>query len=102
MFSTFLEQIGGYFNRRFILPAFFPTLAFMALSLGVIAAWWGPPALLKWWQTQPTEWQTLLVVGVLGSVLVVTYLFYIFQTSLTQFYEGYWRGIWPLSLWGPV
>lgn len=100
MFSTFLKEISGYFDRRFLLSAFFPVLAFAGLSLGMSLALWGPQPLIERWREQPAELQVLMTVGAIGFVLLVAYLFHIFQTSLTRLYEGYWEGLPLLGWWG--
>lgn len=100
MFSTFLKEISGYFDRRFFLSAFFPVLAFASLSLGMSLCLWGPQTLFELWQKQPTELQAGMVVGVLGIILFIAYLFHIFQTNLTRLYEGYWDNLPVLSWWG--
>ncbi len=100
MFSTFLKEISGFFDRRFLLSAFFPTLAFGGLSLGMALMVWGPQAAIERWKAQSGELQALMAVGALGFVLFVAYMFNVFQTGLTRFYEGYWEGLWFLSWWG--
>lgn len=100
MFSTFLKEINGYFDRRFFLSAFFPVLAFAGLSLGMSLSLWGPQTLVELWQKQPAELQTAMIVGVLGIILFIAYLFHIFQTDLTRIYEGYWDSLPILSWWG--
>jgi hypothetical protein len=102
MFSTFLKEISGYFDRRFLLSAFFPVLAFAALSLGMSLALWGVETLVKLWQAQPVELQVLASVGALGSILFIAYLFHVFQTGLTRLYEGYWDRMPLLGWWGRV
>ena len=98
MFSTFLNEISGYFDRRFLLSAFFPVVAFSGLSLGMGLALWGPNAIVNFWQGQPEELRILATVGVLGFILFIAYLFNIFQTGLTRLYEGYWDGL-PILSW---
>ena len=100
MFSTFLQEISGYFDRRFLLSAFFPVLAFAGLSLGMSLALWGPQLLVKFWLEQPLELQIFLTVGALSFTLFIAYLFHIFQTGLTRLYEGYWDRLPVLGWWG--
>ena len=100
MFSTFLKEISGYFDRRFLLSAFFPVLAFAGLSLGMSLILWGPQTLVKLWQEFPVELQVLATAGALGVILFIAYLFHVFQTGLTRLYEGYWDRIPVLGWWG--
>ncbi len=100
MFSTFLKEINGYFDRRFFLSAFFPVLAFWILSLGMGFMLWGTQTLLEFWQKQPAELKTVITIGSLGILLFIAYFFHIFQTNLTRLYEGYWDNIPILSWWG--
>lgn len=102
MFSTFLKEISGYFDRRFFLSAFFPVLAFAGLSLAMSLSLWGPQALVDLWQKQAAELQAIIIIGVLGIILFIAYLFHIFQTDLTRLYEGYWNSVPLLSWWGKV
>lgn len=98
MFTTFLQEISGYFDRRFLLSAFFPVLAFSGLSMGIGLALWGPETLLKLWQEQPDELKVLATFGALGFILFIAYLLHIFQTGITRLYEGYWDGV-PVLGW---
>ncbi len=100
MFSTFLKEINGYFDRRFFLSSFFPVLAIAGLSLGMIFELWGSETLVSIWQKQPSELQALMVASVLGLILFIAYLFHIFQTDLTRIYEGYWDSLPILRWWG--
>jgi hypothetical protein len=102
MFSTFLKEISGYFDRRFFLSAFFPVLAFAGLSLGMSLSLWGPQTLVELWREQTIELQTTMTVGSLGVILFISYLFHIFQTNLTRLYEGYWDNLPVLSWWGKL
>jgi hypothetical protein len=100
MFTTFLKEISGYFDRRFILSAFFPTLAFAGLSLAMCLALWGPQVLIERWQAQSEELKVLITIGTLSLILFGSYLFHVFQTNLTRLYEGYWESLPLLSWWG--
>ena len=102
MFSTFLKEISGYFDRRFFLSAFFPVLAFAGLSLGMSLSLWGPQTLVDLWQKQVAELQAIMFIGILGIILFIAYLFHIFQTNLTRLYEGYWESLALLSWWGKL
>lgn len=102
MFSTFLKEISGYFDRRFLLSAFFPSLVFAGLSVVMVAALHGPLTLVAWWEAQPAILQVSTFIGSLVFILFIAYLFQIFQTGLTRLYEGYWERIPLLNWWGNV
>lgn len=100
MFTTFLQTISGYFNKRFILSAFFPSLVLGGLSLLLYASLQGPKLAVERWNAQPTEWRVFLAVAFFAASLFLAYLLQSFSTGLTRLYEGYWRGIPLLSRWG--
>lgn len=102
MFSTFLSEISGYFNKRFLLSAFFPVLAFAGLSLGMAVALWGPETLINLWKGQAEEFQAILLVGSLSFILFAAYLINVFQLGITRLYEGYWDNVPLLSRWGKL
>lgn len=100
MFTTFLKEVSGYFDRRFLLSAFFPSFLFASLNLAMVAAIQGTHTLVAWWEGQAAVVQASVFIGSLIFVLFVAYLLHIFQTSLTRLYEGYWEGIPILRWWG--
>ena len=93
MFTTFLETISGYFNKRLILSAFFPALAFGGFNLLVYVILQGSTDSIELWLALPLEWQISLSVLFFGILLFVGYLLEAFSVSLTRLYEGYWENI---------
>ncbi len=102
MFSTFLKEISGYFDRRFLLSAFFPSLVFAGLNVVMVAALEDIQTLVNWWEDQAAIAQLSFFIGSLVFILFIAYLFQIFQTGLTRLYEGYWERIPVLGWWGKV
>ena len=99
MFSTFLQTISGFFNKRFILSAFFPSLAFGGLCLLIHTGLQGPRAAIESWTALPPEWRIVLTVAFFAASLLVAYLLEAFSGSLTRLYEGYWQDIRLLNWW---
>lgn len=93
MFTTFLKGITGFFERHFLITAFFPTLLFVALNIGMLMLDSGISTLITWWSEQSAEYQTVLAVTVLCGTLMIAYLISIFQPTLTRLFEGYWDSI---------
>lgn len=100
MFTTFLQTISGYFNKRFLLSSFFPSLVFGGLSLLLCVSMRGPKSAIEHWNAQPTEWRVFLAVAFFMALLFLAYLLESFSTGLTRLYEGYWHGIPLLNRWG--
>jgi len=97
MFSTFLAGLGGYFDKRWLLSMFFPSLAFWGMLLLVVAVVRGLNASLLFWNNQPAKLQTVSLVVGLSGVAFFAYVLSNFQTELTRFFEGYWRL--PILTW---
>ena len=91
MFSTFLAGLGGYFDKRWLLSAFFPSLGFWAALLAVFAGVRGLTDSLLWWQGQPAKLQTIAIAAGLSGVAFFAYGLSNFQTALTRFFEGNWQ-----------
>lgn len=98
MFSTYLKEISGYFNRRFLLSAFFPVLAFASLNLAMSLALWGPQLLVDLWQQQATELKALASIGAIILIFFIAYLFHVFKAVLSRIYEGNWNEV-PIIKW---
>ena len=96
MFTTFLKELGGYFDRHWLLSVFFPSLGFWAAGLLIFAIVKGPDSAISWWQTQTAIAQMVLLAGALAFVAFFAFLLSNFQTAIIRLYEGYWQTF-PLS-----
>ncbi len=96
MFSTILKEVTGYFDRRALLSAFFPSLIawlttlflWLALSRGLsnaLAAWEKAGALMT----------GLLILAFLVWCAFWSFLTLNFRAGLTRLFEGHW----PFALW---
>ena len=91
MFGTFLDKLGGFFDRRFIVAYEIPTLFILVLTVVVLQALFGPKVTLTWWAQLEVQEQILLAVGILLAIILVAYIFEMLTAPVVRFYEGYWR-----------
>jgi hypothetical protein len=97
MFTTFLRELEGYFDRHWILSVFFPSLVFWSAGLLVYGAYSGFASTFRLWQAQSYEVQIILTLSGLAWVIFFALVLGNFQTSLIRFYEGYWQ-FYPLKI----
>jgi hypothetical protein len=93
MFSTVLNGIASYLDKRFILSIFLPSLVFWALVGGLVTIARGSAETVKVWSSQPAEVQVFLLILFMAWVTFFAYLLANHLTSLTRLYEGYWDWI---------
>lgn len=91
MFTTFLKELGGYFDRRWLLSVFFPSLAFWSTCLLVYGLAKGLGPALELWGRQSSQIQLILIVAFLSWVTFFAALLGNFQTGIIRFFEGYWQ-----------
>jgi hypothetical protein len=91
MFSTFLKELGGYFDKSWLVSAFFPSLLFWSAGLLFYATVRGLGTTLALWRSQSTEMQWILIASGLASITFFAYVIGNFQTGLIRFFEGYWQ-----------
>jgi hypothetical protein len=91
MFSTFLKELGGYFDKSWLVSAFFPSLLFWSAGLLFYATVRGLGTTLALWRSQSVEMQWILIASGLASITFFAYVIGNFQTGLIRFYEGYWQ-----------
>lgn len=97
MFTTFLKELGGYFDRQWLLSVFFPSLAFWSACLFVYGLAKGLGQTLEAWRGQTAQMQFVLLAVGLAWVTLSAYILGNFQTAVIRLFEGYWRAF-PLSL----
>ena len=101
MFPDVLQELRSYFGRDFLLGVFFPVLIFVGASLTLFfEVTQGLASTLAAWERLSLQSQLLTVLGSLIVCLVLSYLIYNFQYSITRLFEGYWpRYLRRLRVW---
>ena len=94
MFGTFLDKLGGLFERRFIVACWGPLFIGFGLIGGVIVGELGPSVCFRWWERLSVEEQVVLGVGSLLTITLLAYMLDAFTAPLIRFYEGYWGWKW--------
>jgi hypothetical protein len=97
MLGTFLDKVSGFFDRRFIIAYWSPTLIFLSLALGLGIFPFAPSLALSWWQQLSGTEQVLLTGGVLLGNTLLAYLLEAMEIPLIRLYEGYWPEWVPLT-----
>jgi hypothetical protein len=101
MLLTFLDKLGGLFDRRFIVAYWLPSFVFTVLLVAEAGLLYNAPAALKWWDALSATASVLLTVGLLFGVTILAYLLQPFTVPLMRLYLGYWpRRVSFLADWG--
>jgi len=90
MLSVFLEQVSGYFDKRFLFNVWFPSFLFGAAGVMVAAIAMGPQAAVDTWSALPALTQAWLGGG---GLVLVTFFAYVCDNllgTIVRLYEGYW------------
>src|SRR5690349_4007288 len=96
MFSTILKEVTGYFDRRSLLSAFFPSVIAWATTLFLwIALSRGMSDALAAWEKQGALMTALLILAFLVWCAFWSFLTLNFRAGLTRLFEGHW----PFALW---
>jgi hypothetical protein len=91
MLGTFLDKMGGFFDRRFLVAYVIPTLVTLGLIIGLIQVQVGPKTTIDWWSKLEFQEQILVAISVLLIVIVSSYIFEMLTAPLVRLYEGYWN-----------
>lgn len=93
MIGTVLGQVTGQLEKRFVLNALFPTLAFVvALALaGSAASYLGPLALVEGWEADSTGAKVLITIGVVAGIFLLANLLSNGMQWVIRLFEGYLR-----------
>jgi hypothetical protein len=92
MFSTILKEVTGYFDRRALLSAFFPSLIFWGLTLATFTVvTQGRDVSLARWEAQSATLTALILVAFLVWVAFWSFLTLNFRPALTRLFEGNWH-----------
>ncbi len=102
MFLTFLDKLGGFFDRRFVIAFWAPSLIFSALIVAAAALIYDAAAALRLWDAQTATAQVLLSVSFLFCVSILAYLLQPFNVLLVRLYLGYDWPAWAsfFEKWG--
>lgn len=91
MFSTILKEVTGYFDRRALISAFFPSLVFWGVTLiSVVAVQLRFTVAVQQWEGLGTTMQAILLIAFFVWVAFWAFLTLNFRTALMRLYEGYW------------
>lgn len=95
MIGSVLGQVTGQLEKRFVLNALFPTLAFaIAMLLAVSAAMdSGPLAVVESWEADSTSAKVLITIGGVAAIFLAANLLSNGMQSVIRLFEGY--GVWP-------
>jgi hypothetical protein len=88
--GTFLEKVGGWFDRRFLVAYWSPVFVSFGLMGALLLLSLGPSAVFGWWTKLDASEQIVLGVGSLLAISFLAYLLGALTTSLIRLYEGYW------------
>jgi len=90
MFTELWKNLGGSFDKRWLIHAFGPALVFWGAGLWAWAQMTGLDQALATWQGYGAEIQVFLGAGGLLLVFFTAILLESFEGPLLRFYEGYW------------
>jgi len=95
MIGTILGQVTGQLDKRFILNALFPTLAFALAVMLAIAAGCdsGPLGPVEAWESDSVAAKVLTAIGAVALVLVAANLLNSKMQTVVGLFEGY--DLWP-------
>jgi hypothetical protein len=97
MLGTFLDTLGGFFNRRFLVAYWGPALIGFVLLAGLVGVQLGFLPFFNWWTKLGGAEQALWGAGVALGVTIVAVVLEGFTTPIVRLYEGYWPEWLPLT-----
>lgn len=90
MLGSFLDKLGGFFDRRFLLAYVIPSLILLLVVIGILQTLFGPQETLNWWTHLDGQEKILLAVSVLLVVSLIASTFEMITAPIVRLYEGYW------------
>jgi hypothetical protein len=90
MVATFLDKVGGWFDRRFLLAYWSPVFVGLGAIGGLVILTQRPSVVFGWWFKLDGGEQIVLGIGSLLAVTLFAYVLDAFTTPLIRLYEGYW------------
>lgn len=91
MLGSFLDRLGGFFDRRFIFAYVIPTLIMLLLLIGILQTLLGAQASLSWWEHLDGQEKILLIIGVLLVIILLASIFEMITAPVVRLYEGFWH-----------
>ena len=91
MLGSFLDKLGGFFDRRFVFAYAIPSLVLLLLLIGILQTLFGLQSTLGWWAHLDGQEKILLGVGVVLSIILLASIFEMLTAPVVRLYEGYWR-----------
>jgi len=99
VFSTVLDKVTGYFDRRTVISAFLPSLIFWMLVVVMFVTLqmdWS--SVIGMWDRLSITLQLLLFLAFLAWTTFWSFLTINFRVANSQMYEGYWPSEKPFNL----
>lgn len=98
MILNFLDKLGGFLDRQFIVAYWAPAFLTLGLLTAVHALHVGVAPALALWTAQTAAQRVVMGLAILLAVTVVAYLLQSFTSSVVRFFEGYtwfpWAARW--------
>jgi hypothetical protein len=91
MLGSFLDKLGGFFDRRFILAYVIPSLILLLLVIGILQTFYGLQPTLNWWTRLDGQEKILFGVAALLIVILLASTFEMITAPVVRLYEGYWN-----------
>ena len=88
MFTAFFDKLSGFFDRRFIVTYWTPTMLGLLLALALLVVDVGVEAAAGWWDGRAGTQQLMFGLGTLFVGSILAYLLQAFAASLLELYEG--------------
>lgn len=92
MILNFLDKLGGFLDRRFIVAYWAPAFLSLGLAASVHALHVGVAPALELWTAQNAVQRIVMGLAILLVVTVAAYLLQSFTSSVVRLFEGY---TWP-------
>jgi len=90
MFLNFIDRLGTFFDRRFILAYWLPSFIFVAALTGLLMVIYGVSATLKWWDNLSASAGLLTSLVFLFLTVVLALVLQPLTIPLIRLYLGYW------------
>lgn len=97
MFSTVLNEVTGYLDRRFVLSLLFPSIIFWGGLVLVFTTPVGLERAISEWSLQNVTVQILVIIGIVAWLVFFASLLNNQLVWITRQYEGYWDWV-PLGV----
>jgi hypothetical protein len=101
MFLTFLDKLGGFFDRRFIIAFWMPVLVFVGLAGGTWIFVKGAIQTLKSWNQLGATETAVLMTAALFGITLLAFLLQSLSAPVLRLYAGYWPIGW-IKHWGEM